>query len=574
METASRFARDAVTTTPMTGQNFSDGVKHLGKKTHLLEDKQFPSVGVFDEVEGMEEIHVTWAHLEKKLTRLRTYTNISQEFLLKRWRRLHRLHVTPSQPISRRHHKISRRRQNDSELHLCLPATPSSGLVPNSPPSAPFVPPSRHEWDLVLKLMFDEFFSPPTSVASPVPVKEAPTLVESTASPSLTPVDQDAPSPKTVSEESSSSDVIPTTMHSNAPISEHLNKWTKDHPLQNILGDPSRPVSTRLQLHEQALFCYYNAFLTSIEPKTYKDALTQSCYIKAMQEELHEFERLKVWELVPRPDKVMSPFQNNYQPKFLSSSQHKPELRPTKDIEAKYNKVKAKLAFLSSNASAFKSSMVKNKGLITEAYEWDKEEMSSNDNEMVEVKVLMVLANDNVAVTKEGARNGKWVKISMRKVNTLLEMEDNDERKNFPNYLCIDLNYVKEQRNNLLSKHRDLVQELNTCKEQLLVLKQAKLDFLTIHQVNTEILKENQNLIKELKELTAIIETWLNSSNKVNQCISEQFPTQKKRILGVDQLIKDPSSSGQKDLAFEKSSSDDTKVSIPVVERPWLYEAK
>ncbi|GJV81070.1 hypothetical protein Tco_1516940 [Tanacetum coccineum] len=57
------------------------------------------------------EIHVTWAHLEKKRTRLRTYTNISQEVLLRSWRRHHRLHVTPSQPISRRRHKILRRRQ-------------------------------------------------------------------------------------------------------------------------------------------------------------------------------------------------------------------------------------------------------------------------------------------------------------------------------------------------------------------------------------------------------------------------------------------------------------------------------
>nr|GFA03674.1 retrovirus-related Pol polyprotein from transposon TNT 1-94 [Tanacetum cinerariifolium] len=40
-------------------------------------------------------------------------------------------------------------------------------------------------------------------------------------------------------------------------------------------------------------------------PKTYKETLTQSCWIEAMQEELHEFERLEVWELVPRPDKVM-----------------------------------------------------------------------------------------------------------------------------------------------------------------------------------------------------------------------------------------------------------------------------
>ncbi|GKG16997.1 retrovirus-related pol polyprotein from transposon TNT 1-94, partial [Tanacetum coccineum] len=58
-------------------------------------------------------------------------------------------------------------------------------------------------------------------------------------------------------------------------------------------------------LHEQALFCYYDAFLASVEPKTYKDMLTQSCWIEAMQEELNEFERLEVWELVPRPDKIM-----------------------------------------------------------------------------------------------------------------------------------------------------------------------------------------------------------------------------------------------------------------------------
>nr|GFD09768.1 integrase, catalytic region, zinc finger, CCHC-type, peptidase aspartic, catalytic [Tanacetum cinerariifolium] len=56
---------------------------------------------------------------------------------------------------------------------------------------------------------------------------------------------------------------------------------------------------------EQALFCYYDAFLTSVEPKTYKEALTQSCWIEAMQKEFNEFERLEVWELVPRPDQVM-----------------------------------------------------------------------------------------------------------------------------------------------------------------------------------------------------------------------------------------------------------------------------
>ncbi|GJR07091.1 retrovirus-related pol polyprotein from transposon TNT 1-94 [Tanacetum coccineum] len=42
----------------------------------------------------------------------------------------------------------------------------------------------------------------------------------------------------------------------------------------------------------------------AVEPNNYKDALTQACWIEAMQEELYEFERLKVWELVPPPDKA------------------------------------------------------------------------------------------------------------------------------------------------------------------------------------------------------------------------------------------------------------------------------
>ncbi|GJX64656.1 integrase, catalytic region, zinc finger, CCHC-type containing protein [Tanacetum coccineum] len=108
--------------------------------------------------------------------------------------------------------------------------------------------------------------------------------------------------PEVSSDQSSSSDVIHTIVPSDHQVSKHNRKWTKDHPLENIIGDLGRPVSIRLQIYEQALFCYYDAFLTSVEPKNYKDALTQACWIEAMQEELHEFERLKVWELVPPPD--------------------------------------------------------------------------------------------------------------------------------------------------------------------------------------------------------------------------------------------------------------------------------
>ncbi|GKG59478.1 hypothetical protein Tco_0605129, partial [Tanacetum coccineum] len=77
------------------------------------------------------------------------------------------------------------------------PVTLSSGLVSNPPPLASFVPPSRDEWDLMFHLVFDEFFSPSASVASPVLVVEAPAPVESTDTASSTFVDQDAPSRST-----------------------------------------------------------------------------------------------------------------------------------------------------------------------------------------------------------------------------------------------------------------------------------------------------------------------------------------------------------------------------------------
>nr|GEU78195.1 hypothetical protein [Tanacetum cinerariifolium] len=108
----------------------------------------------------------------------------------------------------------------------------------------------------------------------------------------------------------------------------------------------------------------------------------------------------------------LNDLEEEYQARTLL---HKPELRPTKEFKAKYNKIKAKLALLSLSASASKAVTVKNKGLIVEAHEWDEEEVLSDDNEMVDVKVLMALSKENNPVSKEGARNGEWVKISIRK---------------------------------------------------------------------------------------------------------------------------------------------------------------
>nr|GEU90931.1 retrovirus-related Pol polyprotein from transposon TNT 1-94 [Tanacetum cinerariifolium] len=203
-------------------------------------------------------------------------------------------------------------------LHEMTPAIISLGLVPNLLPSTSFVPPLRTDWDILFQPLFDELLTPPPSIDHLAPevialIAEvvAPEHDALTSLPSSTTIDQDAPS---LSNSQTTPDtqtlIIPNTVEEDNHDLDvaHMNndpKWTKDHPLENIIGELARPISTRLQLHEQALFCYYDAFLTSVEPKMYKYALTQSCWIEAMQEELNEFERLEVWELVPRPDKVM-----------------------------------------------------------------------------------------------------------------------------------------------------------------------------------------------------------------------------------------------------------------------------
>nr|GEU86422.1 retrotransposon protein, putative, unclassified [Tanacetum cinerariifolium] len=209
-------------------------------------------------------------------------------------------------------------------LNEITPATISSGLVQKPSSSTPYVPPSRNDWDLLFQLMFNELLNPPPSVdphAPEVIALIAKTTLETQSDVIPQAVEVDNIDMEVaymendplfgivileVTSDQSSSTISPhIIVQPDQQIPQHTSKWTKDHPLDNIIGQLSRPVSTRLQLHEQALFCYYDAFLTSVEPKTYKEALTQSCWIEAMQEELNEFERHKVWELIPGPDKVM-----------------------------------------------------------------------------------------------------------------------------------------------------------------------------------------------------------------------------------------------------------------------------
>nr|GEU92269.1 retrovirus-related Pol polyprotein from transposon TNT 1-94 [Tanacetum cinerariifolium] len=77
----------------------------------------------------------------------------------------------------------------------------------------------------------------------------------------------------------------------------------KDHPLHKIIGDPKSSVRTRGQL---ANSCLFSCLLSSIEPDNMVEALRDADWVSAMQDELDQFARLKVWRLVPRPKGFVS----------------------------------------------------------------------------------------------------------------------------------------------------------------------------------------------------------------------------------------------------------------------------
>nr|GEV19720.1 integrase, catalytic region, zinc finger, CCHC-type, peptidase aspartic, catalytic [Tanacetum cinerariifolium] len=100
-------------------------------------------------------------------------------------------------------------------------------------------------------------------------------------------------SPKHHSEASSSGDISSTESPYVSQTLHHLNEWSKDHPLDNVIGNPSRLVSTRKQLATDALWCLYSSVLSKVEPKNFKFVITEDCWFQAMQDEIHEFDRLQ-----------------------------------------------------------------------------------------------------------------------------------------------------------------------------------------------------------------------------------------------------------------------------------------
>ncbi|GJT35551.1 integrase, catalytic region, zinc finger, CCHC-type containing protein [Tanacetum coccineum] len=206
------------------------------------------------------------------------------------------------------------------EPMLITPGQFSSGLIPNQVNATNYVLPTDKDLELLFQPMFNEYFEV-TRFDVPVPLATAVNAhVVSQGTSVTTTFAQDAPS---ISFSPSSSRIQPpviqhdvairptnedtpitqATLHpSNNPVTgepgsaqsslgdvsmvepnqvtqppDHLRKWSKDHPLDNIIGNPSCPVSTKKQLAFDALWCCFHTKLSKVEPKNFKMAMIEDC---------------------------------------------------------------------------------------------------------------------------------------------------------------------------------------------------------------------------------------------------------------------------------------------------------
>ncbi|GJW32042.1 retrovirus-related pol polyprotein from transposon TNT 1-94 [Tanacetum coccineum] len=219
-------------------------------------------------------------------------------------------------------------------MFLWAEVVATAWLVPNLVPIAPYIPLTNKELEILFQLMFDEYLEPPRVKRPVPPASPVQVPVNLASTPSSTTIDQDAPStsysPSSSALQSPSSHQGVTTgstiieynpfahadndpfvnVFASEPSSEasssgevssaesthvtqphhYLRKWSKDHPLENVIGNPSRLVSTRKQLATDALWCLYNSVLSKVKPKNFKSVVTEDCWFQAMQDEIHEFD--------------------------------------------------------------------------------------------------------------------------------------------------------------------------------------------------------------------------------------------------------------------------------------------
>ncbi|GJW71979.1 retrovirus-related pol polyprotein from transposon TNT 1-94 [Tanacetum coccineum] len=213
--------------------------------------------------------------------------------------------------------------RNDKRRQIMTTLAPSPQLQHVSP-SAATTAPSQQELDLLFDPLYDEFFNEGTSSvnksSSPTnnskqqdttPITNIQSSTEPTTlttyvhtkennnnqaedthvqqaefiNPFYTPVREVA--------ESSSRNIDNSNMHTFYQPQDSEYRWTKDHLLSQVRGNPSMLVQTRRQLATDPEMCMFALTVSTAEPKTIKEAMDDSSWIEAMPKELHQFDKLQ-----------------------------------------------------------------------------------------------------------------------------------------------------------------------------------------------------------------------------------------------------------------------------------------
>nr|GFD27467.1 hypothetical protein [Tanacetum cinerariifolium] len=148
--------------------------------------------------------------------------------------------------------------------------------------------------DLLFKAMYDDYIGgQPSATGRIVPPAQEPQDVDelnpNAMSDGNTFVNPFVNPSTSTAESSSSQNVDPSNMHTFYQPYPHEFQWTKDHPLEQVIGETSRPVLTRNQLRSDGDMCMYALTVSTMEPKNVKEAMTDLAWIDSMQEELLQF---------------------------------------------------------------------------------------------------------------------------------------------------------------------------------------------------------------------------------------------------------------------------------------------
>ncbi|GJS45571.1 retrovirus-related pol polyprotein from transposon TNT 1-94 [Tanacetum coccineum] len=162
----------------------------------------------------------------------------------------------------------------------------------NVSPSADTTVPSQQELDLLFDTHLSTNIQPTSEPSTPTNVhaeenndSQADDTEHEFTNPLCTPVQEDAvSSPRNIGN---------LNLHTFNQPQDSEYRWTKDHPLTQVRRNPSKPVKTRRQLETDLEMCMFALTVSTAEPKNIKEAMADSAWIEAMQEELHQFDRLQ-----------------------------------------------------------------------------------------------------------------------------------------------------------------------------------------------------------------------------------------------------------------------------------------